>query len=98
MSSVDEEGAETIVQVVRQGEMFGELFFCPASALPRGMFGRAIAASRVLEACIEDDSLLFNRAVSARLAGAENRLRVLAVHDGASRLGATCEIVIPHAR
>lgn len=96
IASLDASGRETLVQSVKPGELFGELCFCACKGEPLGTVARSMVVSKVIElpikefqSCLHRNSDVLNNVLKTfcvRLADAEQRTRILAIHDAQERL------------
>jgi CRP/FNR family cyclic AMP-dependent transcriptional regulator len=96
ISSTDSHGREVCLRMVEPGEMFGELCFCSHKTEPRGTDARAVMPSEVFEitfsefrVCLQRDQRLTMNVLESfcvRLADAEQRGQILAIHNATQRL------------
>lgn len=94
--TIDHDGAETILQRLLPGQVFGEVCFCEYRYQPVNTFARTRTASEIREGSFVDfeksmrrDPTLTIRLLETfcvRLSQAESRSRILGIRDGRARL------------
>jgi CRP/FNR family transcriptional regulator len=97
ITTLDAEGGQQLIRVVKVGEVFGELCFCAHSGEQLGTVARVATVSEIAEATYHDflqslrgDATLTVKILEGycrRIAELERRTRVLACHDARRRLG-----------
>ena len=97
INSVDREGRELIIRTVLSGEPFGEMCFCDGPTKTRQTTALALAESSIVEIKIahfikfmqSSDEVLGQVTFTfcIRLAEAERRVEILALHGAEERLG-----------
>lgn len=94
--SSDPDGNELLLRIVRPGETFGEVCFCPHRTEPHNFVARAVVLSEIAETSFDDfcqsmrrDAELMESVLNEfckRLGDLEERTQILALHDATQRL------------